>query len=130
MVIGQYVVRTSTIETILPIVQQLMGPISSDQSIQYVPFTPSNSIFVVSTPFLVERALSVLQHLDRNQKSTKILDLKDLRYNGGIEDKNWKGRAFTSAGLFINSAPFEEIPESSETGPADQIEIFERMENR
>jgi type III secretion protein C len=110
LVIGQYVVRTSTIDALLPIVQQLMGPISADQSIQYVPYTPSNSIFVVSTPFLVERSLSILQHLDQNQKSTKIFDLKDLQYDN--EDRS-KGPAGTKpqpippAGLFINDIPFE-----------------------
>lgn len=131
MVIGQYVVRTSTIETILPIVQQLMGPISSDQSIQYVPFTPSNSIFVVSTPFLVERALSVLQHLDHNQKSTKILDLKELRYQGGNEDnQGLKRDPLPPAGIFVNSQAFEETPETPETGPSqDQSKTNKNVSN-
>ena len=45
-----------------------------------VPWGASNSIFIVSTPFIVERTLSILQHIDQNQKSTKILDLHNLKY--------------------------------------------------
>lgn len=111
-VIGQYVVRTSSIDSILPIVQQLMGPISADQSIQYVPFIPSNSIFVVSTPFLVERALSILQHLDQNEKSTKILNLKDLRYGpNGSQTNDANDQGASPPGFFINDVPFDPTKE-------------------
>lgn len=104
LVVGQYVVRTSTIDTILPIVQQLMDPIAADKSIQYVPYSPSNSIFIVSTPFLVEKALSFMQHLDQNQKSTQLIDLKDLKYDQkGSESK----QLLPPPGLFINGKTFE-----------------------
>lgn len=131
LVIGQYVVRTSTIDAILPIVQQLMGPISADQSIQYVPYTSINSVFVVSTPFLVERALSILQHLDQNQKSTKIFDLKDLKYRENADDGTGSGKGgkkknpLPPAGLYIDNESFEpaaepekvQIPGLIESGP-------------
>lgn len=118
LVIGQYVVRTSTIDSILPIVQQLMGPISAEQSIQYVPYTSVNSIFIVSTPFLVEKALSILQHLDQSQKSTTILDLKDLKYQEPRSTETPDGRVqsappIPSAGIFVNGSPFEPAPISA-----------------
>lgn len=117
LVIGQYVLRTTTIDTILPIVQLLMDPIAAEKPIQYVPYAPSNSIFIVSTPFLVEKALSFLQHLDQNQKSTKVLDLNGLKYNpesGQVDEHGQK--ALTSPGLFINDKAY--VPTEEPSAPA------------
>lgn len=98
LVIGQYVVRTASIDFLIEMVQHIIAPISGDQPLTMVPWEPSGSIFVISTPFLVERTLSILQHLDQNEKSTRIFDLKDLRYSE---------KGATKPGLFINNEPYK-----------------------
>lgn len=82
LVIGQYVSRLTPIETLIPLAQQIMLPISLDQPLQFVPQVSTNSIFIVSTPFLVERTISILQYLDQDQGATRILNLKDLKFGG------------------------------------------------
>ena len=83
LVIGQYVARTTDIDTLLPLVQKIMLPISQDQPLTFVPYTHSNSIFIVSTPFLVERSISILQHLDQEKGRTRIIDLRELKFEQG-----------------------------------------------
>ena len=80
LVIGQYVVRNSFIDTLISLTQQIMAPIAKDQPLTFVPHPAAQSVFVIATPFLVERALSVLQHLDRREGETKIFNLEDLKF--------------------------------------------------
>lgn len=82
LVIGQYVSRLTPIDTLIPLVQQIMLPISVDQALTFVPQPTTNSIFIVSSPFLVERTISILEYLDQDQGATRILNLKDLRLGG------------------------------------------------
>lgn len=81
LVIGQYVARTTDIETLLPLAQRIMSPISQEHTLLFVPYYQANSIFIVSSPFLVERSISILQHLDQDKGKTRIFDLKDLKYD-------------------------------------------------
>lgn len=82
LVIGQYVSRLTPIDTMIPLVQQIMQPISQDQTLTFVPQPTTNSIFIVSSPFLVERTISILEYLDQDQGATRILNLKDLKLGG------------------------------------------------
>lgn len=75
LVIGQYVAQMTDVEILVPLVHKLMTPISQDQSLIFVPYELSKSIFIVSTPFLVERSISILQHLDQDRGHTRIIDL-------------------------------------------------------
>lgn len=81
LVIGQYVVRTGFIDSLIVLSQQIMRPISQNQPLIFVPHRAANSIFIVSTPFLMERTMAILQYLDQNQGSTRIFDLKDLKFS-------------------------------------------------
>ena len=82
LVIGQYVSRLTPIDTLIPLVQQIMLPISLDQPLTFVPQPTTNSIFIVSSPFLVERTISILEYLDQDQGATRILNLRDLKLGG------------------------------------------------
>ena len=82
LVIGQYVSRLTSIDTLIPLAQQIMQPIALDQPLSFVSQPATNSIFIVSSPFLVERTISILEYLDQDQGSTRILNLKDLRFGG------------------------------------------------
>ena len=82
LVIGQYVARTAEIDQLVPLVQQLMSPISKENPLVFVPYENSNSIFIVSSPFLVERSISILQHLDQEKGKTRIINLQELKFEG------------------------------------------------
>lgn len=79
MVIGQFVAQNTIIESLIQLAQQIMLPISQAQPLTMVAHNTSNSIFVVSTPFLVEKTISVMQHLDQTEGVTRIYNLDDLK---------------------------------------------------
>lgn len=81
LVIGQYVVRVAFVDQLIPLAEKIMLPISQEQPLIFVPHPNTNSIFIVSTPFLVERTISILQYLDQERGATRILDLKDLKFD-------------------------------------------------
>ena len=80
LVIGQYVVRNGYIDSLVQLAQKVMQPISQEQTLIFVPHRAANSIFIVSTPFLLERTMAILQYLDQNQGLTRIFDLNQLKF--------------------------------------------------
>lgn len=80
LVIGQYVVRTAFIDTLIELATKIMEPIAQDQSLKFVAHPSARSVFIISTPFLVERTISVLQHLDQFQGTTRIYNLDELKF--------------------------------------------------
>lgn len=84
LVIGQYVVRSGFIDSLIQLAQKIMQPISPDQTLIFVPHRAVNSIFIVSTPFLLDRTMGILQYLDQNQGITRVFDLKDLKFSGEL----------------------------------------------
>lgn len=81
LVIGQFVVRNGFIDSMIQLVQKIMQPISQDQTLIFVPHRAASSIFIVSTPFMMERTIALLQYLDQDQGATRIFDLKDLKFS-------------------------------------------------
>lgn len=81
LVIGQYVAKIADINQLVPLAQQIMSPISKDNPLVFVPYENSNSIFIVSSPFLVERSISILQHLDQEKGKTRIINLQELQFD-------------------------------------------------
>jgi type III secretion protein C len=102
LVIGQYVSRLTPIDTLIPMGQQIMLPISLEQPLTFVPQPTTNSIFIVSTPFLVERTISILEYLDQDQGATRILNLKDLKFGGS--QINQRAPLKTLSGQWLNNA--------------------------
>lgn len=80
LVIGQYSVRSGFIDSLVQLAQRIMQPISQDQILTFVPHRAANSIFIVSTPFMMEKTIALLQYLDQNQGSTRIFDLNNLKF--------------------------------------------------
>jgi len=80
MVLGQYVVRNAFMDNLIELATKIMAPIAKGQNLTFVPHPASGSIFIVASPFLVERTISVLQHLDSFQATTRIYDLEDLKF--------------------------------------------------
>lgn len=83
LVIGQFAVRIGYIDSLIQLAQHIMSPISPDQTLIFVPHRAANSIFIVSTPFMIERTMALLQYLDQSQGMTRIFNLKDLKFTGG-----------------------------------------------
>lgn len=82
LVIGQYVVRNAFMDTLIQLAQKIMQPIAQEQTLTFVPHAGANSIFIISSPYLVERTISILQYLDQFQGATQILNPADLQPQG------------------------------------------------
>lgn len=80
LVLGQFVATNTSLDTLIQLAQRIMQPIAQDQILTFVAHPAANSIFVVSTPFMVERGISILQHLDQNQGTTHFFNLEDLKF--------------------------------------------------
>lgn len=89
LVIGQYVVRTQPMESLIAISQRIIQPIAHDQKITFIPHRAANSIFIVSSPYLVERTISILTYLDQSAATTQILNPKDMNFPQGGTPGQW-----------------------------------------
>jgi type III secretion protein C len=76
--IGQYVVRNTGMDALLNITKKILLPIAQGKTLELVPHPPSSSIYVVSSPYLVEHTLAIMQHIDYNGSATGILTLDQL----------------------------------------------------
>ncbi len=91
LVIGQYVVKQGVPDALINLTQQIMQPIALEQPLIMVAHVGSNSIFVVATPYLVDRSLTVMQYLDQTQGTTQILNLKEMNFqNAAIDNGQWE----------------------------------------
>lgn len=77
--IGQYVVRNTFVDSLVDLANKILQPIAQGNPFVIVPHSVSNSIFIVSNSFIVEKALAILQNLDFNEGKTKILSLETLQ---------------------------------------------------
>ncbi|MFI0434099.1 MAG: type III secretion protein [Parachlamydiaceae bacterium] len=77
--IGQYVVRNAFVDSLVDLANKILQPIAQGNPFVLVPHSVSNSIFIVSNSFIVEKALAILQNLDLNEGRTKILSLETLQ---------------------------------------------------
>jgi type III secretion protein C len=78
-VIGQYVVRNMRVPSMIQIMQEIMTPIAQGQTVTFVPHTNADSIFVISSPYLVERSLAMMQYVDQTEGMTQIHDLSKVK---------------------------------------------------
>lgn len=87
LTIGQYVVVNALLDSLISLAERIMEPIAENKQLVFVPHTPSNSIFIVSTPFIVERTLAVLRNLDINIGETRIFTPDSLKFTGTSQEK-------------------------------------------
>lgn len=87
LTIGQYVVTNALLDSLIGLAEKIMEPIAENKPLVFVPHTPSNSIFIVSTPFIVERTLAVLRNLDINIGETRIFTPETLKFTGTSQVK-------------------------------------------
>ncbi len=111
LIIGQYSVTNALIDSLIPLATRIMEPIAESKPLVMVPHIASNSIFIVSTPFLVERSIAVLRNLDVNTGSTRIFSPESLKFQSGIAQPPEQGApgAAGTEGQF----PFGTLPGQS-----------------
>lgn len=80
LIIGQYVVRNAQIDTLMANAQTIMQSIAPGQTVTFIAHTPSNSIFIVASPYIVQRAIPILQRLDQLDGVTGIYNLDELKF--------------------------------------------------
>lgn len=73
--IGQFHVSYASAEEVVNLADKILAPIAQGKTLTFVPHTPTNSVFIISTPYLVEKAISVLHQVDvpQGQGTTRIL---------------------------------------------------------
>ena len=68
MEIGRYVVRNTGLSTLIDLSNKIIAPLAEDNPLILVPQVSTNSIFIISTPYLVERTIAILYTLDINRR--------------------------------------------------------------
>lgn len=70
--VDTYVVKNIPPGDLITMTQQILNPFTEGNPLIFVPQNETNSIFVVSTPYLIERAMTVMEDLDTPAKSVII----------------------------------------------------------
>lgn len=83
--IGQYVAINSSPATLVSLTERILAPIAGDRPLVLVPHSASNSVFIVSTPFLIEKSLSIMQATDLNITKSGLLD--QLRFDKDADER-------------------------------------------
>src|SRR5690606_33575817 len=78
--VGQYVVRNTSIDSLVELALSVLKPIAREQPITLIPHSASNSIFIMTTPFLMERVLPILYRLDQRDGTTGVYALKNIKF--------------------------------------------------
>jgi type III secretion protein C len=82
--IGQYVTHNATPASLISLTSQLLAPLTKGQTFILVPNTPASSVFIVSSSFLVEKALSIMQTIDLGENESRRLPFEDLKFNSEL----------------------------------------------
>lgn len=80
LTIGQYVVRNTSLDSLIELAQGVLKPIAREQPLTLVPHGASNSIFIMTSPFLMERIMPILYRLDQRDGTTGVYDLKNIQF--------------------------------------------------
>ena len=58
-------------DALIALTRQLVQPFAEENPLIYVPQVETNSIFIVSTPYLIERSIAVMEDLDSKPKNAR-----------------------------------------------------------
>ncbi|MGR3951888.1 MAG: secretin N-terminal domain-containing protein [Chlamydia sp.] len=84
--IGQYVSINLSPTVVTSLSERIMLPLAGIKPLILVPHTASNSVFIVSTPYLIERTLAVMQTLDLNQARSGVLWSEENRFDSKLAE--------------------------------------------
>jgi len=79
--IDSYTSRNNSPEGLIALATQILTPISEGNPLIFVPQDSTDTIFIVSTPFLIEKAITIFEDLDNPPSLTK-------RFSGPITGQN------------------------------------------
>jgi type III secretion protein C len=90
--IDSYVAKSSDLDGLIKLATQIVSPFSEGNVLTFVPQVDTQTIFIISTPFLIERTMTVLEDLETSNKSADQLAMKGqtvylykLQYKRGDE---------------------------------------------
>lgn len=75
--IDSYVVQNVNIDKLIALATQIVTPFSEGNPVTFVPQSDTSTIFIISTPYLIERALTVLEDLDSPTRERTTLAARD-----------------------------------------------------
>ncbi len=84
--IGTYKASNARLETLIELAQRILTPLAESNPLVMVPQHSSSSIFIVSTPYLIDRTLSVFNTLDVTATAE---DVEEVLPPGHIESTNF-----------------------------------------
>ena len=113
-----YKVRHMSAEALMILTKQLIEPFVGDNPLTYVSQTETNTIFIVSTPDLVERSLEVMEDLD----------IKPEEGNGPIGDQIFLYSVENKAPDELLDA-LEEIADELRESGSQSIKLITALEN-
>ena len=73
LTIGQYIAVNASPGTLVTLAERVIAPLATNKPLVLVPHVPSNSVFIVSTQFLIEKCLSIMQAIDLNLSQSGLL---------------------------------------------------------
>ncbi len=74
--IDSYVAKSSDLDALIKLATQIVAPFSEGNVLTFVPQTDTQTIFIVSTPFLIERAMTVLEDLETTNMTAAQLAMR------------------------------------------------------
>lgn len=93
--IGQYVAINSSPTALATLAERVLEPLTINKPLVLVPHTASNSVFIVSTQFLIEKTLSIMQAIDLNFAQSGLLN--ELKFDPEAAAKAQKLKALEDA---------------------------------
>ena len=93
--IGQYVAINSSPTALATLSERVLEPLTINKPLVLVPHTASNSVFIVSTQFLIEKTLSIMQAIDLNLAQSGLLN--ELKFDPEAAAKAQRLKALEDA---------------------------------
>lgn len=79
--IGLYIGQNASSGSLAAMASELLAPLLYGQTFVVVPHPPSNGVFVISSPFLVDKALAIMQQIDLGENISSIFSLDAMKFN-------------------------------------------------
>lgn len=107
-------------EHLIEMTEKIIKPFAENNPLIFVPQPDSNSVFIVSTPNLIERAIEIFEDLDRKpEKASGIAPIGDQVFLYKIESKT--GEELLEA--------MEEIANELEESGSHSVQLISALEN-
>jgi type III secretion protein C len=72
--IGQYAVKASNPDVLVAYAKEILAPLTADSPVQIIPQPGMNKIFIVGSPYLIQRTMQILESLDSGE-ITEVMNL-------------------------------------------------------